>query len=554
MQSLVAVSCSKVYSRALSVHTKDRQNLFSFTKGRWLYNNEKQITSRHVPFNVSALVDAAVEAAGAHSCMSFEKLDEGLFNRVFVLRLDNDEELIARIPFHLAGPKHFTTASEVATMDYALTELQLPVPRVRAWSSHAERTLVGTEYIIYDKVPGVELQKRWWDPDVKGTLAMDLITTIVAFERVFIDKRFSQIGSLYFKEDLPLSLQTSSLYAVEAPTPNSERFRIGPSLNREFWRGERAALNVDRGPWSDAHLYARALSACERAWLTHSDTHPSEEHLFLLDDFDKLVPFLIPSVPAFILWHPDMHEANIIATESDPCKITGIIDWQSTVIGPYFMQVSPFPLLEYTPSPYIDYTPWDRKPPKRTPGYDMLNAEQKQKADLAYKAAFRSHAYELKMRELNPTMMDIVQQATAREIALRPLRAITRGRTEGLAAIRDTLIDVCDYWGHLVGLDADGVPTVPCPVRYTDAERARHKVEYEGLLKACRLRETLYQQLGLEADGFVTSERYDAVKDMSDKEMQKSLDVAQTEEERVWIQQHWPIQDGQLSYSAETCQ
>ncbi|CAA7260543.1 unnamed protein product [Cyclocybe aegerita] len=540
--------------RSLSMQIKDPKNLFSFTKGRWLYNNDQQLAARYVPFNISALADIAVEAAEARSCTSFEKLDEGLFNRAFLLRFDNDRELIARIPFPVAGPKHFMTASEVATMEYVRTELELPVPHVRAWSSRAESTPVGAEFIIYDKVPGVPLRSRWWDPEVKGIVAMDIITTIVVFERLMIDQRFSQIGSIYFKEDLPPFLQDRSLYSSDAAsTPNSERFRIGPSLYREFWRGGRAALDIDRGPWPNIHSFARALSACERAWLKQRSDATSPEHLALLDDYDKLIPFLTPAVTPFTLWHPDMHEGNILATESDPCEITGVIDWQSSLVGPFFMQVTLSPVLHYSVSPYVDYTPGSSTNPTFAPGYEDLNPEQKKAADRALKAAFRARAYDLKMKELNPAMVDVVDRALVRELSIRPIRAVTRGISEGLPAIRDALIDVCDTWDIIVGSHSKGTSVVPCPIHFPDVERERHAAEYESLLKPWSLRESLHEQLGLDPDGFVRSEKYEAVKEAHDALREKLINEAEPEE-KEWLVRCWPFQDGQLAYSSETCQ
>lgn len=46
------------------------------------------------------------------------KFQEGEYNKVFLLILDNGAEIIARIPNPNAGPSHYTTASEVATMDF----------------------------------------------------------------------------------------------------------------------------------------------------------------------------------------------------------------------------------------------------------------------------------------------------------------------------------------------------------------------------------------------------------------------------------------------------
>ena len=51
------------------------------------------------------------------------------------------------------------TASEAATMDFARMALNIPVPRVHAWSS--EPTEVGADFIICERAPGEELHHVW---------------------------------------------------------------------------------------------------------------------------------------------------------------------------------------------------------------------------------------------------------------------------------------------------------------------------------------------------------------------------------------------------------
>ena len=134
-------------------------------------------------------------------------------------------------------------------MDYARTVLGLPVPEVRAWSAHASSSHgVGTEFIIMDKVPGVELSSRWsnltydqWQPLVMETV--DLTAR-------FCTRKFSQIGSIFYKEDVSKELQKRPLYAEgEEMDEASEKFRIGPLVDWSVWRGDRAKLTkADRGP------------------------------------------------------------------------------------------------------------------------------------------------------------------------------------------------------------------------------------------------------------------------------------------------------------------
>ena len=52
------------------------------------------------------------------------KYREGEYNKVFLLTMDNGTEVVAKVPNLNAGPPHYTTASEVATMEYVGSGLE----------------------------------------------------------------------------------------------------------------------------------------------------------------------------------------------------------------------------------------------------------------------------------------------------------------------------------------------------------------------------------------------------------------------------------------------
>lgn len=136
-----------------------RNEFFHYTSGRWLFNEQQQLALRHVEFSVSALKEAAANAVGA-SCCDLRKLSEGLFNRAFLLTMNNGTEIVARIPTSISGPAYYTTASEVATIDF-MRSLGVPVPNILGWSARAESTPVGAEYILMEKAPGLRLDSLW---------------------------------------------------------------------------------------------------------------------------------------------------------------------------------------------------------------------------------------------------------------------------------------------------------------------------------------------------------------------------------------------------------
>ena len=86
---------------------------------RWLWNEPEQLQCRYVKFNLNALVHIAEEAAGADAiCVNVSKLSEGNFNKVFLATMQDGKQLIVKIPNPNSGPAHYTTASEVATMQF----------------------------------------------------------------------------------------------------------------------------------------------------------------------------------------------------------------------------------------------------------------------------------------------------------------------------------------------------------------------------------------------------------------------------------------------------
>ena len=156
------------------------------------------------------------------------------------------------MPCPLAGPSYLVTASEVATLQFAREVLDIPVPRVLAWSGTERNSVnrVGADYIIMEEVAGVCLGLRWKNlehsDDVKP-----ILTSLLDVEAKFQRLRFSHIGSLYFKEDVSEELQSLPLFSENKDAhvaQFSERYHIGPIIDRQWWRGERAGLDLDRGP------------------------------------------------------------------------------------------------------------------------------------------------------------------------------------------------------------------------------------------------------------------------------------------------------------------
>jgi Predicted aminoglycoside phosphotransferase len=154
---------------------------------------------------------------------------------VFLLRAKNGREVIARIPTPIAGPPHYTTASEVATMNFLRTVLKLPVPEILAYSTSSDNP-IGAEYILMERVKGESLSSRWLS--LTTDEMKDIMTQIADMEKKIFDFHFPAYGSLYHKKDLDRETQI----------PIVDDFCIGPVSTRQFWYGERSKTEIDRGP------------------------------------------------------------------------------------------------------------------------------------------------------------------------------------------------------------------------------------------------------------------------------------------------------------------
>ncbi|KAL3485358.1 hypothetical protein BJX62DRAFT_243005 [Aspergillus germanicus] len=85
--------------------------------------------------------------------------------------MDNGKNVIVRIPHPIAGPKYYVTASEVATMEFARSVLDIPTPEVFAWNAD-DSNPVESEYVIMEEAPGVKLHDVWNDLDIKKKAAI----------------------------------------------------------------------------------------------------------------------------------------------------------------------------------------------------------------------------------------------------------------------------------------------------------------------------------------------------------------------------------------------
>jgi hypothetical protein len=78
----------------------------------------ENLRRREIRFDLNELAGVAADSLGATQCISIKKYPDGMFNKAFLLSMEDGREVVAKVPNPNAGIPHFTTASEVATMAF----------------------------------------------------------------------------------------------------------------------------------------------------------------------------------------------------------------------------------------------------------------------------------------------------------------------------------------------------------------------------------------------------------------------------------------------------
>ncbi|KAF9485544.1 kinase-like protein [Pholiota conissans] len=533
------------------------------TPRRWLYNNDIQMALRRVEFDVEALGAIAAKAVGAVKCNEIAFIVEGSYNRVFRLRLSNNKTVIARIPFPNAGPQSILTRSEVATMDFLRTR-NVPVPKVLAWDATTTNA-VGCEYIIMEQCPGSTLE----DNDTSRLELYRHIADVVDMMAGLASVRFSQYGSIYYKEDVDELLRERPLYAEgEAEDASSERFRIGPSVERRFYRGGRTGTDIDRGPWKDVQSYLKAAVDCEIEWMRLYSSSPEakaqlgawhtpERHIKALQMWFSLAPAVLPPPEYCIptLSHPDLHVGNIFVTGTDPLSVSGFIDWQGASVSPLFETEIPniFDDDDESNLKYVAVVPGEHQP-IMPDNYDQLTAVEQEEARTEYRRIWPRYLFYKLLKKVGGPLL-AVMRLWQMELVKKAVYFSSHCWSDGLPAFEQILMLLSAEYGKLIPVH-DDYPI--CPVVFSEEDEKRHEKEYkvvfgEEILLEPRVKVAIERAgIVMGPDGAVESKDLDAA--MRINEDVYAMTVAgKSEAHREAIRRRWPIREGKFVCTMESC-
>jgi hypothetical protein len=203
--------------------------------------------------------------------------------------------------------------------------------------------------------------------------------------------------------------------------------------------------------------------------------------------FDLIEKPQVQHVGKPTLLHADLHKRNIFVSDSEPTKITGIIDWQSTSIEPAFIYANETPDF----ATLVDHVP-------ETARNEQDQAiQRKRQIDMQLCA----EAFEVWMKGYAP----IISQARAvDDTILRPFRHCNTSWRDSVTAVRSDLIDLARGWNAL-GLRGS------CPYQPTQDELGIHEKNQEDFESSLSLKAWLMQTLEISLDGWMPVDEWDLI-------------------------------------------
>lgn len=202
------------------------------------------------------------------------------------------------------------------------------------------------------------------------------------------------------------------------------------------------------------------------------------------------------------LLHADLHKRNIFVSDSEPTKITGIIDWQSTSIEPAFIYANETP----------DFATLGDEVPKTAENEQDQAIQEKKQKDIELCA----EAFEVWMKGYVPS---ISQARAVDDTILRPFCHCNTSWRDSITAVRSDLIDLARKWNAL---------SLPgsCPYQPTQDELAVHEKNYEDFESVLSLKAWLMQALGTTSDGWVPADDWELILPAYRKAYEQWIDIA----------------------------
>ncbi|KAI2887441.1 hypothetical protein CBS11852_7504 [Aspergillus niger] len=488
--------------------------LFAYTNGHFLVDEQHQLARRYVKFDLDALCNVATAVGVDPSpVLSVEKM-EGGFSKALLMNKENGTEVVAKLPCRIAGPAELTTASEVGVLEYLHRNTNIPVPRVLQWSSN------------------------------KASSKLQLVQNLTKLEAQLSAIRFPAYGGLYLRDYLQNSDYRCLL--LDDNVDPSQSFSVGPSPDRSFdtqcaEQPTPSNKPTDRGPWTT--LSGLGIAIAERELSRISGIPPNKSAMFYrgtLEEQSQLLNFTIRLMPMLdshpllgqsaqpTLWHTDLHMGNIYVAPEDSTRIVSIIDFQSLAVMPAFLQ-SRWPEFLKPPDNYTQ----GFAHPELPDGYDNMDDESKLLARREWSQAKLAKAYEVSTYlENRPAHIARNIPRVIQELFIRSGEVSEMG----VIPLRACLIEIFQNWADL-GF------TGSCPFSFTEEDIETHErqfVEYQAWHEVQHLAQ---ECLDTDTEGWISPELDIEEKRRQNRELLAMFIERMADEKSPEARRMWPFLD-----------
>lgn len=398
---------------------------------------------------------------------SMASIHEGKHHRIYKMDTNLGKSFVLRIPYSLDSEDIMAQRlkSEVATMDFAELKLGVNVPKIFCYGANALNPL-RQPFILQEFIDGKLLMKEWspliedstdGKPDQSLT---KVVQNLSDFQNKLISLELNEFGSLYFAKDY--SESDKPAYEGETNPDLQGRWRIGPSVERCFWRKKSAMKFEDllkfAGPWSLTSpmdvvkntglveaANARARLSLKQKGSSSKEVSQTilEEQITSFDNLAKLAPYLfnpetrtIPNLKELLkprLHHPDLDPMNVIISNDVPY----LMDFEGTSIKPFILQNSPQFVAYDGPKVY--------NLKEDVPDYEKLSDAEKAQYDFMYKRTRNQYLWEAALNERSKKLISAV--APPVKLLRSPyIATVERKSDEEFLLIDEALLQLKEVW------------------------------------------------------------------------------------------------------------
>lgn len=507
-----------------------RNQFFQYTWGSWLKNDKVQRARRETRFSIEGVTKFVQEmkakssslekphtladgswvlphnwtpevlGEGALSVKSIASIHEGKHHRVYKLTLANAKELVLRIPYKLDSDFAIENRikSEVATLDFLDVKMGLNVPKVVAYGSTRANALQ-SPFILMEHIQGELLMKQWEpmvpDSDTSEAKLKLVIDPIIDFQSKALDLTFNRFGSLYFFDDVSVDNQRVAPYDGETEETLKDRWRIGPSVEKVFFKGNlhlpAQKITSISGPFDKPldvisavaaihleSLKARLGLAQAGAGSKVEDIDALKKQIRAFENFDAMSQKLLNPESPSIMNVAELFKPRLFFPDLDPLNVLV----QSETNKPYFVDfegtsIKPFILASY-PSFVAYHGAKIYNLEEDVEGYAEMDEAEKQQYQFMYYKTRNERLWEY---ALNAKKHDLIAVASPHIKVLRAcyLQALECKNDSDYLYVDNCIVQLQAMWDTYVANGLVNATETEFPVEYDAAYVDEHQADME---------------------------------------------------------------------------